>query len=374
MISTGTDEKTQILTMFGNISIVRDSVFCRRCHEGYGILDKQLEIYRKHRITKGMTELITYLSQLLPSFERASEALKKTVGVEVSPTQMQIVSEEVGEKVFKEDMEKARKAYEKPEEAAPQELPKDREEGRLYALTDGLQVNTRVEDKDGSTWKEMKMGMVFRDRNIIMRENGDHIITKKEYVSYLGSVNEFKKLMFAATARAGYGKVKELVVIGDGAQWIWNMCEELFPDAVQILDYYHFSENTHAYAKLIYPEDEVGRKKWVNEVLDAVTNGRVDKAVELVEEKKVDKVPDTVVNLYTYIHNNRERIDYKAFKKKGYYIGSGAIESANKMVIQQRMKQSGMRWSINGGQYIASLRTKYESKLWDKVVDVINAS
>jgi len=66
-------------------------------------------------------------------------------------------------------------------------------------------------------------------------------------------------------------------------------------------------------------------------------------------------------------------IPCKTFKEKGYYIGSGAIESANKMVIQQRMKQSGMRWSINGGQYIAALRTKHESDLWDDVVSVINA-
>ncbi len=183
-----------------------------------------------------------------------------------------------------------------------------------------------------------------------------------------------RKQLFAAAARAGYGKIKEVVVIGDGAQWIWNMCEELFPDAVQILDFYHLSENTHNYAKLIYPEDEISRKRWVNQVLDAVKNGKVDEAIKIIEQNKIDKIPNTVVNLYTYIINNRERIDYKTYKEKGYYIGSGAIESANKMVIQQRMKQSGMRWSINGGQYIASLRSKHESNLWKEVIETINAS
>lgn len=69
-----------------------------------------------------------------------------------------------------------------------------------------------------------------------------------------------------------------------------------------------------------------------------------------------------------------ERINYKFYKDNDYYIGSGAIESANKMVIQQRMKQSGMRWSVNGGQYIATLRTKHESNRWDEVTNVINAS
>ncbi len=67
-------------------------------------------------------------------------------------------------------------------------------------------------------------------------------------------------------------------------------------------------------------------------------------------------------------------IDYKTYKEKGYYIGSGAIESANKTVIQQRMKQSGMRWSLNGAQYIAALRANHESNNWDEVIEEIYAS
>lgn len=238
-------------------------------------------------------------------------------------------------------------------------------------MTDGLQVNTRVEDENGSTWKEMKLGLVFCDKDVIKKGKDSHIITKKEYVSYFGGVDEFKKVLFDAAARAGYGKISELVVVGDGAAWIWNMCEEVFPDALQILDYYHLSENTHAYAKILYPEDEVGRKKWVKQILDAVTSGKVDEAIKLVEENRLNKVPSGVVNLYTYLTNNRDRINYKVYKKKGYYIGSGAIESGNKMVIQQRMKQSGMRWSIKGDQCIATLRTKYESNSWQDIESVI---
>mgnify|MGYP000533682999 CR=1 FL=1 len=371
MIPVKKNANTRILSTIGYIPITRDTVFCRRCHKGYGILDKELEIYGKHRITKAMTETMAYASQLVPSFERASEAIKKLLKIEISPTQMQIISEEVGKQIFEKEMAKAREAYEKPEESAPQELPMYRREGRLYIMTDGLQVNTRVEDENGSTWKEMKLGLIFCDKDVIRRGDENHIITKKEYVSYFGSVNEFKKIVFAAAAKAGYGKIKEVVVIGDGAQWIWNMCEELFPDAVQILDYYHLSENTHDYAKFLYPEDEISRRKWVKQVLDAVTGGKLEEAIKLVEARKVDKLPDGVVNLYTYIRNNRNRINYKSFRDRGYYIGSGAIESGNKMVIQQRMKQSGMRWSINGGQYIAALRTKHESGLWDDVVKVI---
>ncbi|WP_094550627.1 hypothetical protein [Petroclostridium xylanilyticum] len=87
---------------------------------------------------------------------------------------------------------------------------------------------------------------------------------------------------------------------------------------------------------------------------------------------KIENLPDNVVNLPVYMENNRERIRYKTFKEKGYYIGSEAIESGNKMVIGQRMKQAGMRWSINGSQYIAVLRAKYESHRWDDVIKVVN--
>jgi hypothetical protein len=361
---------TRIQSVFGYIPIERDMVFCRRCHEGYGIIDKKIEIYGDHRITKGMTERLAYIGQMLP-FERGKEVLEKLTEVKVSASLAEVVSEEIGKEIFDKEISKAKIAWEKPEESAPQELPRYRKEARLYLMTDGLQVNTRVEDENGSTWKEMKLGLVFCDKDVIKKGKDSHIITRKEYVSYFGGVNEFKKMLFAAATRAGYGKIAELVVVGDGAAWIWNMCEELFPDAVQILDFYHLSENTHKYAKLLYPEDDVGRKRWAKEVIDAATTGKVDEAIKIVEARKLEKVPDGVVNLYTYLTNNRDRIDYKAYKDKGYYIGSGAIESGNKMVIQQRMKQSGMRWSVNGGQYIAALRTKYESNCWNDIKAVI---
>lgn len=372
MVYTKRGALTHILSMFGHIPLTRDEVFCRRCHKGYGIIDKMLEIYGEHRITKGMAEIITYIGQLMP-FERASEHIKKLLKIDVSGTQIQIISEGIGKQIFEKDKNIAKKAYEKPEEAVPQELPMYRKEGRLYILSDGLQVNTRVEDENGSTWREMKLGLIFCDKDTIKRADGSGIITKKEYVSYFGSVNEFKKFLFAAAARAGYGKIKELVFIGDGAQWIWNTCEELFPDAVQILDYYHLSENVNDYAKFIYPEDEVTRKIWANKVLDAVLEGKVEEAMKIVEGKLMGKTPKGVGNLYTYMTNNRSRINYKYFKDKGYYIGSGAIEGANKTVIQHRMNQSGMRWGINGGQYIAALRAKYESGLWSSVEGVIAA-
>lgn len=367
------NSEIKVLSSFGHISVIRDLLFCRTCHKGHGVNDEELEIYGEHRITKSMTEIITYAAQLMP-FEESAKTIEKLLGIKISASQMQIISEEIGKQVFQKDLSNANAAYDKPEEAAPQELALNRKEGRLYILVDGSQVNTRIKDNNGSTWKEMKLGLIFSDRNVIKTGSDSCIITKKEYVPYFGSVIEFKKFVFSAAAEAGYGKLKEVVVIGDGAAWIWNMCEELFPDAVQILDFYHFSENVHGYAKALYPENEVLRKGWVNKLIKFVEDGKVEKAVRFVKRSALSNLPNGIVNLPVYISNNAKRINYKMLKDNKYYIGSGAIESGNKVVIQKRMKQSGMRWGIEGGQYISTLRAKYKSDTWKEVIGIINAS
>jgi len=145
----------------------------------------------------------------------------------------------------------------------------------------------------------------------------------------------------------------------------------LFSDAVQILDYYHLSENVHRFAKYQYPDNEIKMKGWAKDILDKINKGLVDEVLGGLPDLADVKLPAQVPNLKTYIGNNRGRIDYRRYKLKGYSIGSGAIESGNKLVIQQRMKQSGMRWGASEGQYMASLRAKYASNQWDKVRVVI---
>lgn len=185
----------------------------------------------------------------------------KFTGIEVSESLIRSITEETGDKIFKQDIKRAEGSYEKPELAAPCVLEKDKKEGVLYIMMDGSAVNTIHVDDSGSSWCEMKLGMVFTDYNRIMSKDGKVIITEKEYVTYFGEVGEFKKLVFDAVARAGYGKIKEIVIIGDGAHWIWNMCEELFTDAVQILDYYHLSENIHGFARYLYPDNDIEMKR-----------------------------------------------------------------------------------------------------------------
>ena len=304
------------------------------------------------------------------SFAEAKEEIERYLDINISESLIIKIAENIGNKINQKDIEEAETIYENYEQYIPDVKESNKENCTLNVLADGSMVS--ITEQKGACWKEMKLGMVYKDNNTIKMINGKHIITEKDYVAYLGSPEKFKQLLLKNAIDNGYGTTSDVVFIADGARWLWNICDELFPDAVQILDYYHLSENFYKYAKQLYPSDEEQRKKWVNAALKDIKEGRIDNVIERIPELdiKPDKNID-VPNLKGYLLNNKDRINYQEYKKKGYCIGSGAIESGNKKVIQQRLKQSGMHWSRQGGQSIASLRTKYCSSNWDKVEEFI---
>lgn len=376
MTKSKADSLINILSMLGHIPIRRDYMHCRACGKGYGIIDEQIGIDTDHRMTKGMIDLITYTGQLLGSFDEGKKTIErffKFLGLSISHKSIQVVSEEIGKKVYEKDLAEAEYLYEHQDKAV-EYIPEDKkEEGVLYIFMDGSLLNTRDEDQTGQTWREVKVGLLFRDRDVIKAGKEKSEIQRKRYVAYVGEAQEFKKFLWAAAVKEGYGRIKKVVIIGDGAQWIWNIACELFPDAeAEILDYYHLSENVNEFAKFLYPEDEVNRKRWVKEVTEHIYEGRIDEAIRMAEGRMPKAgLPKEVVNLPHYLSVNRERMRYKEFESMGYFIGSGSVESGHKVVIQKRMKQPGMRWSLEGAQYIASLRAKYKSDLWDEVTGCI---
>lgn len=327
----------------------------------------------QHLMTNRFIEMTTFLGQAAASFSDAQEIFGRLKGIEIAASQIQIVTEETGAGVFFADLKKSSDIFKAPEKFMPHVLEKDKDDDILYILLDGSVVNTRAQN-EGGTWKEMKLGMVFRSKDIIKRGTklDSCTITKKEYVTYFGEVGKFKELLLTAAINAGYGSTKNVVVIGDGAHWIWNLCEECFPGATQILDYFHMAENVYDYANALYANNEKKRTKWAKSVIWYIETDQYKKAIE-----KVTKTPlssgllEKTVNLLGYLENNSARVQYLFYKNNSYYIGSGMIEGGNKVVIQKRMKQIGMRWSINGGQYVAALRAKNLSKRWDMVEDII---
>ena len=286
--------------------------------------------------------------------------------IDINDDTVRAVSNYVGNLVFQNDCKRAYEAY-AALDGAKLNFAKDTD-GVLYIQTDGAALNTRLADENGSTWRENKLGEVFSSKNIHYwtdkKGNRQHHIQKKEYVSFIGNVCEFKKHLLACALRGGYGQFKETVIISDGATWIRNMIEEIFPDAQQILDFFHLCENVSTYAKCLFNMDEPKYKPWAKNICDSLRKSRyldVLREIEVFKDKKPDGCP---VNLYGYISNNIKNIDYSTYVEKGYFIGSGAIESGNKIVLQDRLKRAGMRWNTATAQAMLTLKTKAESNLW----------
>jgi len=312
-----------------------------------------------------------YWAQDQISFQRAEEKLKKTLHLSIDDDTIRKAAGYIGKAVFEEDCRNADKIWEEFSTKPVVPITK-REKGILYIEVDGSAVNTRVQDENGSTWRENKLGIFFSTDHIYKWKNkkGEYCrkIDKKEYVSYIGSVSEFKKHVLAAALRNGYGKYEKVVILSDGAEWISNMKEELFgEDVVQILDFFHLSENVYSYGKAKFKMDESKYIPWAESKCKKLKDGKWE---EVLGELNPAETYKNTVNLYHYIETNKEHIDYPQYTEKGYFIGSGAIESSNKIIVQRRFKQAGMRWGVSTAQYLITLVTKWESGLWES--DVVN--
>ena len=358
-------EQIRIKTLCVGLEIARDYYYCRSCRTSVAPLDEKLGLTNlPHKMTKDLMFEVAYYGQNQSSFTAASEMIKRALNLDVNKETTRMVTEGIGRMVFESDSQKA--DYLRNNMHKIKTLPDSGTKGTLYIMTDGAAVNTRVEDENGSTWRENKTVIAFTDGDMIKRKDSGNIIVKKEYSAFIGSSETFKGHILSTAINAGYGNTSEVVIIGDGAAWIRNMGNELFPEAVQILDLYHLKENVYTYAKHKFVQDEKKYVPWAEHIIDLLEKGKANDVLNLLPEE--EKLPAGVVNLRTYITNNIDRIDYPKYKQSGYFVGSGAVESANKVILQRRLKQAGMRWSVNGAQAVLSLRAKVESKRWQSVV------
>jgi hypothetical protein len=206
------------------------------------------------KITVNLMLEIAHWAQSQCSYEGAEEAIFKALGIAVNDDTVRTVANTIGKIVFDNDCKDAQHTY-SILDSGRLVFPERKQKGILYIEVDGAALNTRQKDERGSTWRENKLGITFSSDNIRYwtdkRGQRQHKINKREYVSYVGSVQEFQKHLFACALRNGYGIYEKTVLISDGATWIRNMKEQLFPDAQQILDFYHLCENINNFARKI---------------------------------------------------------------------------------------------------------------------------
>ena len=378
-------EERKLLTLYGTVHYQRTLLtpknaefrkILMNCEHKRAIfpLDSYLHVdCLPFKITVKMMTAIAKEATRASSYQRAVDVINEHYGVCISKDTVRSVTDFVGAAVFKDDIRRAEEA--KASLANPFDKRKKhrKPDDILYIEMDGAMLNTRIE-KEGSSWMECKIGLVFHSGDLkcwvtkqgqIRRE-----ITKKRLVGYIGSCQTFKYHILALAELYDYRCCAKIVVISDGAEWIHRLVKEIFPDATHILDLSHVKERISAYGKWLKGDCEEALN-WIKTTSEKVEEGEIDSVLTELEPYKDAKCPENVLNLYTYISNHKSCMNYKEYKNKGYFIGSGASESANKYTMQNRMKLQGMRWNVATGQGMLSLKARLESNCWNEVEAIL---
>ena len=157
---------------------------------------------------------------------------------------------------------------------------------------------------------------------------------------------------------------RDIIFIADGARGLWGLKNKYFPEAVEILDWYHMSEYLWKAVYVFYPEGSKEAFKWIEEMEGKIRNGKVVDVIKglrvrISKNKIKGNKLKTLNSVIEYFENNKERMRYDEYIRKGYPIGSGNVESACRYLIKDRMERTGMRWKFPGAQSILSMRATF---------------
>ena len=198
------------------------------------------------------------------------------------------------------------------------------------------------------------------------------------YVASRDGVADFQHHLAALATQTGIYQdehtmdTQEVVVIGDGAAWIWNLADQHFPKATEILDYMHAKTHLYDVAKHAFGEDDTQTvETWVNTTETSLYNGETSQVVARIRalETQNPDIADVLEREVGYFQKHSHRMQYRTFNDKGYQIGSGVIESACKHIVAERCKQAGMRWTRRGINAILFWRCLLKNDTWDTYWD-----
>ena len=343
----GNREK-RLTTLSGEVKIKRAYYYCKSCGLSYIPLDKKYDI-ENTGFSPGVRNTVNYLSSKHP-FNESSELLLKLLKIKVSKDKCKKISETTGLEIDlmlqEKDKERLSSEFIEPDFGLTE---------HFYISADGTMVNTT------KGWKEAKAGVIFTSRK---NKDGKPIKDKARYLGGFESSKDFGNKLFLTAVECGIDYAKEVIVIGDGAKWIWNEADMHFPGAVQIVDWYHAAEHLWDAAKIIYEGQESKINNYAEKHIIFLNQGNIDKIIQSLKrlKPKYKKIFKKISETIGYFSNNQKRMKYDEFKKKGYFIGSGIVESACKYVVAKRLKQSGMIWLIAYANAILQLRICFLNK------------
>jgi hypothetical protein len=206
--------------------------------------------------------------------------------------------------------------------------------------------------------REVKLGCIFTQTNWDAEGHAIRDPDSTTYVAAIEPAEEFGKRIYVEAWKRGWSRAQKKVVIGDGAEWIWNLAQQQFPGAIQIIDLYHARQHLWDLARKLYPNDEVGQRQWMMVQQNLLDHGKIKKLTATLRSIHTNN-PELAEKLRTeadYFHRNARRMRYPKFRRQHLFVGSGVIEAGCKVVIGSRLKQSGMFWTVRGANAILALR------------------
>ena len=353
-----------VLTVVGEVEVCRPYYLCPHCHTGQFPADVELDI-EDSQLSPGVRRMQAVVGQEAP-FDHGRQQMKLLADLEVTTKAVERTAEAIGEDIVAQQRVEIQRTMQldlpivigEPVEILYVQMDgtgvpvvKKETAGR-QGKTDGLPAHTR----------EAKLGCVFTQTTW---DQAGYPIRDPGSTTYTGAIEtaeEFGKRIYVEAWKRGWSRAEKKVVMGDGAEWIWNLAEPYFPGAIQIVDLFHARQHLWELARKLYPNDEANQKAWIQvhqrRLLD---KGKIEKLVgalrairstnpEMAEKIRVEA---------DYFENNAERMRYPKFRRQHLFVGSGVIEAGCKTVIGSRLKQSGMFWTVRGANAILALRCRH---------------
>jgi hypothetical protein len=360
-------------TLMGDVHLMRPYFYCVHCQHGFYPLDETLKLLPgKKQADIGRAGAL--LASEVP-YETASDLFEELTGIALSNHSLHAGTDAVGEDLTVLDV---CPTAEQIQQAVEQVAQKSARRPIMVLAIDGAHAPTRPETAKGKRrgrkkvrakrahwkgeWREVK-GVRFY---IVDEDQIIHLISWHQ-VQLEGEVVEALR----AIKEAGLIPQDDirLCALGDGAPWIWNCVEQIFPSAKQILDYYHCSEYIHKIAKAQYGHDPQKALEWTEATMVRLFCNEIHGVIWGLQRMKPhdDKAKEQIRKGINYLTNNSHRVPYGSAKKGGYPIGSGGIESSNKFICHVRLKRSGAWWYATSANHILALRCAKYNGTFDRV-------
>jgi hypothetical protein len=350
-----------VLTAVGDVEVSRPYYLCPHCHTGQFPADVELDIQHTE-ISPGVRRMQAVVGQEIP-FDRGRQQMKLLAGLEVTTKSVERTAEAIGDDIAARELQQIQRAVQL-------DLPVIMGDPVpiLYVEMDGTGVPVVKKETMGRPGKtegqpahtrEVKLGCVFTQTKW---DKEGYAIRDPDSTTYVGAIEtaeEFGKRLYLEAWKRGWSRAQKKVVLGDGAEWIWNLAEQYFPGAVQIVDLYHARQHLWDLARRLYPNDELNQKAWMKlhqkRLLD---KGKIEKLVQAIRGI-VSSNPEVLEKIRIeadYFERNAARMRYPKFRRQHLFVGSGVIEAGCKTVIGSRLKQSGMFWTVGAANAIIALR------------------